>query len=80
MEGAEAMSYTYMAMSAQDGLPLAVTHRKHDLAYWLRRERDKGYPSGGWMSIYRVRFQFWDDEIKLTELELVGDELIEKVP
>ena len=49
------MSYTYVATSFKNGIPLAAFHRKHELEGWCQREINEDYPSGGWLALYRVR-------------------------
>jgi len=70
-----------MAMSPK-AQPLASFHLKHELERWCQREIDEGYPSGGWLALYRIRSYPWERTSNITELEYWAGLklLIEKTP
>lgn len=75
--------YIYLATSFKDGEPIAAFVRKYELADWCRNEAKRGYPSGGWLSLYRLRTVTWEHRFDRVELEYVfadGGKLIDKAP
>lgn len=75
------MSYTYMALSFRDGKPIAVYTRKYELRNWCRWEEKEGYPSGGWLALYRIRNGCARSPyFSIQELEYENGELIDKAP
>ena len=65
------MSYTYLATAFKNGEPLAAFHLKHELESWCQREIDEGYPSGGWLALYRIRSYTWERTSKVVELDIL---------
>lgn len=67
------MSYIYLATSVQNGEPIAAYTRKYELRNWCRWEEKNGFPTGGWMGLYRMR-----GCLPVSELEYENGELIDK--